>query len=69
MSPIIIDEDPEADIPFPGINSKLIQAGQQQLIFMAFEQDIEIAELLDLRIQRLNWAGHKPNISTRSSFK
>ena len=44
MHPNIINKHPEADIPFPGIKSKLIQAGQQQFIFMEFEQDVEIPE-------------------------
>ncbi|BDD09495.1 hypothetical protein FUAX_19270 [Fulvitalea axinellae] len=30
---------PEAEIPLPGVVSRLIQAGERQLIFMEFEQE------------------------------
>jgi len=38
----IISYHPSAEIPIEGIKSRLIQAGEQQFIFMEFEKDIEI---------------------------
>ncbi len=32
------------DIPFDGVKSHLIQAGEQQFIFMEFEKDVEVPE-------------------------
>ncbi len=40
--PEIINRQPSADIPVNGVTSKLLQAGQQQFIFMEFEQGAEI---------------------------
>lgn len=42
--PYIITEQPGADIPVDGVKSHLIQAGQQQFVFMQFEKDIEVPE-------------------------
>ena len=42
--PIIIDQHPEAEIPVEGVNSRLIQSGDQQFIFMEFEKDVIIPE-------------------------
>lgn len=42
--PEIIDRHPNADIPINGLVSKLIQADDQQFVFMEFEEDIEVAE-------------------------
>jgi len=44
LFPEIIDRHPNADIPIDGLISKLIQAGDQQFVFMEFEEDIEVAE-------------------------
>ncbi|MDN5202503.1 cupin domain-containing protein [Fulvivirgaceae bacterium BMA10] len=38
----IIAKHPSADIPVDGVTSRLIQAGQQQFIFMEFNQDVEV---------------------------
>lgn len=35
--PDIITEHPSADIPIEGVRSHLIQAGQQQFVFMQFD--------------------------------
>lgn len=40
--PDIITNLPEADIPFEGIEAYLLQGESQQVIFMRFEQDVEI---------------------------
>ena len=40
--PDIINKQPIADIPLDGVNSRLIQAGQQQFIFMEFDQDVDV---------------------------
>lgn len=40
--PSIITRHPGASIPFEGVNSKLIQAGDQQIIFMEINVDLEI---------------------------
>lgn len=42
--PEIIEKYPSADIQIEGVNSRLIQAGEQQFIFMEFEKDIKIPE-------------------------
>jgi quercetin dioxygenase-like cupin family protein len=42
--PAIITSHPSADIPFEGVKSHLIQAGEQQFIFMEFEKDVEVPE-------------------------
>ncbi|MBR8537727.1 cupin domain-containing protein [Carboxylicivirga sediminis] len=39
----IIDEHPSAEIPIDGLVSRLIQAGEQQFVFMEFETDTEVA--------------------------
>lgn len=39
----IISAYPSAEIPVDGVLSKLIQAEDQQFIFMEFEQDTEVA--------------------------
>ncbi len=44
LFPEIIDRHPNADIPIDGLISKLIQAGDQQFVFMEFEEDVEVAE-------------------------
>jgi quercetin dioxygenase-like cupin family protein len=38
----IISSHPEADIPIEGLKSRLVQAGEQQFVFMEFEKDVEI---------------------------
>lgn len=40
--PEIISKNPEADIPVDGVTSNLLQAGNQQVIFMTFDQDVEV---------------------------
>ena len=42
--PSIITSYPTADIPFDGVKSHLIQAGEQQFIFMEFEKDVDVPE-------------------------
>jgi quercetin dioxygenase-like cupin family protein len=42
--PPIITQHPTAKIPLDGIDSKLIQAGEQQFIFMEFNKDVEIGD-------------------------
>jgi len=42
--PDIITRHPSADIPIDGVDSRLIQTGRQQFIFMEFDQDIEVPE-------------------------
>jgi len=42
--PEIIMKHNSADIPIDGIESFLIQAGQQQFIFMEFDRDVEVPE-------------------------
>jgi quercetin dioxygenase-like cupin family protein len=42
--PSIITNHPTADIPFDGVKSHLIQAGEQQFIFMVFEEDVVVPE-------------------------
>ncbi|MCT4639236.1 MAG: cupin domain-containing protein [Bacteroidales bacterium] len=40
--PDIIKQHPEAEIPIDCVESKLVQAGDQQFIFMEFNDDVEI---------------------------
>ncbi len=40
--PDLINNHPEAKIPFEGVSSRLVQAGDQQFIFMEFSKDVEI---------------------------
>jgi quercetin dioxygenase-like cupin family protein len=40
--PKIIDLHPQAEIPLEGVESRLIQAGNQQFIFMEFDEDAEV---------------------------
>ncbi|NOY36914.1 MAG: cupin domain-containing protein [Chlorobi bacterium] len=42
--PEIITKHNSADIPVDGVESYLIQAGQQQFIFMEFDRDVEVPE-------------------------
>jgi len=42
--PEIINSHPNADIPIDGLVSKLIQAGDQQFVFMEFDEDTVVAE-------------------------
>ena len=42
--PDIINSHPQADIPVDGLQSRLIQAGDQQIIFMEFDEDFEIPD-------------------------
>ena len=42
--PEIITKHKHADIPVDGVESHLIQAGQQQFIFMEFDSDVEVPE-------------------------
>ena len=42
--PDIITKYPTADISIDGITSHLIQAEQQQFVFMHFDKDVEISE-------------------------
>ncbi|OFX49475.1 MAG: cupin [Bacteroidetes bacterium GWA2_30_7] len=42
--PEIISKHPQAEIPFKGVTSHLIQALEQQIIFMNFENDVEVPE-------------------------
>lgn len=42
--PEIITQHPSADIQIDGVVSHIVQAGQQQFIFMSFTQDIEVSE-------------------------
>ncbi|MBI2966803.1 MAG: cupin domain-containing protein [Bacteroidetes bacterium] len=42
--PNIISQHPTADIPIDGVTSHLVQAGQQQFVFMQFDKDCEIPE-------------------------
>lgn len=38
----LISKFPEADISLEGVISRLIQAGNQQFIFMEFDRDVEV---------------------------
>ena len=42
--PKIITNLPEADIPIDGLHSYLLQGQNQQMLFMSFENDVEVAE-------------------------
>ena len=42
--PDIISHLPEAEIPIAGVKSHLAQCGNQQFIFMNFENDVEVPE-------------------------
>lgn len=42
--PEIVTKNHSADIPIEGVESYLIQARQQQFIFMEFSIDVEVAE-------------------------
>ncbi|MCG8581635.1 MAG: cupin domain-containing protein [Bacteroidales bacterium] len=39
----IINDHPAAAIPLNGLKSRLIQAGEQQFVFMEFDEDTEVA--------------------------
>ena len=40
--PYIIGRHPMAEIPVNGLTSRLVQAGNQQFVFMEFEKDVEV---------------------------
>jgi quercetin dioxygenase-like cupin family protein len=40
--PSIVEQHPEADLPINGVSTRLIQAGDQQFIFMEFSKDVEV---------------------------
>jgi quercetin dioxygenase-like cupin family protein len=40
--PELIDKHPKADIAIGGLDSRLIQAGDQQFIFMEFSENVEV---------------------------
>jgi len=42
--PEIITRLPEADIPIEGVKSYLLQGEGQQIIFMSFDEDVEVPE-------------------------
>jgi quercetin dioxygenase-like cupin family protein len=42
--PSIITQLPEAGVPIPGVKAFLAQAGDQQFVFMTFDQDVEVPE-------------------------
>lgn len=42
--PDIITNLPEADIPVEGLRAYLLQSKNQQIVFMSFEKDVEVAE-------------------------
>ena len=42
--PDIISQHPTADIPLEGVTSHLVQAGQQQFVFMHFAKDVELPD-------------------------
>ena len=42
--PDIVTGLPKADIPIEGMSSYLFQGADQQIIFMQFEHDVEVAE-------------------------
>jgi quercetin dioxygenase-like cupin family protein len=44
LFPNIITNLPQADIPFEGLTSYLLQCTNHQVIFMSFEKDAEIPE-------------------------
>ena len=42
--PEIITSLPEADMPFEGIEAYLLQGEKQKVIFMSFDEDVEVPE-------------------------
>ncbi len=42
--PEIIARHPAADLGLEGVESHLVQAGDQQLLFMSFQRDVEVPE-------------------------
>jgi quercetin dioxygenase-like cupin family protein len=44
MFPDIITSLPEADMPFEGIEAYLLQGENQQVIFMYFDEEVEVPE-------------------------
>lgn len=42
--PDIITRHPSAEIPLEGVTSRLVQAGQQQFIFMEFDRDVDVPD-------------------------
>lgn len=42
--PNIITQLPEADIPIPGVKAFLAQAGNQQFVFMSFNENVQVPE-------------------------
>lgn len=42
--PEIIARHPAADLGLSGVESHLVQAGEQQLVFMSFDSDIKVPE-------------------------
>ncbi len=40
--PEIIFRHPSAEIPIEGVSSRLMQAGDQQFVFMEFDDDVEV---------------------------
>ena len=42
--PEIITNLPEADIPIEGLHSYLLQGENQQIVFMSFDEDVEVPE-------------------------
>ena len=42
--PEIITNLPEADIPIEGLHSYLFQGENQQIVFMSFENDVQVPE-------------------------
>lgn len=74
--PEIIKQHPSADIPIDGVKSHLIQAGQQQFIFMQFDKDVEIPKhfheaqwgvVLDGEIE-LTIAGQKKSLKKGDTY-
>ena len=44
LFPEIITRHPAADLGFSGVESHLVQAGEQQLVFMSFDIDVQVPE-------------------------
>ncbi len=42
--PDIIRRHPAADLGLPGVESHVVQAGGQQLVFMSFDADVQLPE-------------------------
>ena len=42
--PEIITNLPEADIPIEGLRSHILQGQNQQIVFMSFENDVEVGD-------------------------